>query len=76
MQRTTLLIELAGAHGVGKSTIAPMLAEKLRASLGAHQENGFSYIPHLAWHGVRFVKAASLQSWIRGFSVPHAFPAI
>ena len=37
MQCTTLLIELAGAHGVGKSTIAPMLAEKLRASLGAHR---------------------------------------
>ena len=37
MQRTTLLIELAGAHGVGKSTIAPILAEKLRASLGAHR---------------------------------------
>lgn len=35
MQRTSLLIELAGANGVGKSTIAPILAEQLRANLGA-----------------------------------------
>jgi hypothetical protein len=35
MQRPSLTIELAGNSGVGKSTIAPMLAKELRASLGA-----------------------------------------
>jgi hypothetical protein len=36
MPNDKIIVELAGGHGVGKSTIAPLLAERLREHFGTH----------------------------------------